>query len=134
MNCIKRILFLLLCLCCAFPLVMPAFATEIEPIADATNDFRATLSIDLGGQASCGVTGKASLTSHKIEIVMSLSQLGNPVPLKSWSANGTGKLSMSENYYVSRGHDYQVTATITVKDSNGRFIESITANSKVIHY
>lgn len=134
MNPIKRMPVLFLVLCCAFSLIVPTFASEIEPAAEDTKAFQATLSIDFTGQASCGVKAIVNLASHKIEAVMSLYQLGNPVPLKSWSASGTGALSMSKQYYVSHGYDYQVTATITVRDSEGGLIESITANSAVVHY
>ncbi|MDE6590063.1 MAG: hypothetical protein K2K53_06925 [Oscillospiraceae bacterium] len=134
MNPTKRLLVSFLALCLAVSFAVPAFASEIEPITVITDDFRATLSIDFSGQASCDVKANANSISYKIEAVMSLYQLGNPVPLKSWSANGTGKLSMSQQYYVSHGYDYQVTATITVRDSEGRLKESITANSAIVHY
>lgn len=134
MNPTKRLLVLFLALCLGVSFAVPAFASEIEPATDDTRIFQATLSIDLTGQASCGVKANASSISHKIEAVMSLYQLGNPVPLKSWSSNETGELSMSKTYYVSHGYDYQVTATITVKDSVGRLIESITAKSAIVHY
>lgn len=133
MNPTKRISVLFLILCCIFTLIVPTYASEIEPMTDSTDNFRADLSIS-AGQALCEVSGKASLVSHKIEVVMSLNQLGNPIPLKSWSASGTGKLTMSKSYYVSRGYDYQVSATITVRDSGGRFIESFTVYSAIVHY
>ena len=134
MKTIKRMSALFLALCCIFTLIAPTYASEIEPMTDATDNFKAILSIDFSGEASCSVTGKASLMSHKIEVVMSLNQIGNPIPVKSWTANRTGVLSMSKNYYVSRGHDYQVSATITVRDSGGRFIESFTVYSAIVHY
>ena len=134
MNPTKKLLVPFLALCLAVSFAVPAFASEIEPMADTTDDFQATLSIDFSGQAFCGVKAIVSFASYKIEAVMSLYRIGNPVPLKSWSSNGTGALSMSKQYYVSHGYDYQVTATITVRDSEGRLIESITANSAVVHY
>lgn len=134
MNPVKRMSALFLTLCCVLTLITSTYASGIEPTADATDNFRAILSISLFGQASCSVTGKASMISHKIEVTMSLYQLSNPIPLKSWSASDTGTLIISKNYYVSKGHDYQVTATITIKDSGGGFIESFTINSPVVHY
>lgn len=134
MNHTRRMSVLFLALCCSFTLIVPTYASAIEPMAEGTKTFQTTLSIDFSGKASCGVTGKASSMSYKIEVAMSLKQLGNPVPLKSWSASGTGRLTMSENYYVSHGYDYQVAATITVKDSGGRFIESFTVYSSIVHY
>lgn len=134
MNPTKRISILFLVLCCIFTLVAPTYASEIEPMTDATDDFRATLSIGFGGQASCNVIANASLISYKLEVAMSLNQLNNPNPLKTWNASGTGKLIMTKNYYVSRGYDYQVSATITVRDSGGRFIESFTVYSSIVHY
>lgn len=134
MNPTKRMSVLFLALCCAFALIAPTYASEIEPMTDATDDFRATLSIGFGGQATCSVLGSATSMSHKIEAIMSLNRLGNPIPLKTWSSQEAGELTMSENYYVSRGYDYQVSATITVRDSGGRFIESFTVCSAVVHY
>ena len=131
----KSILFLVLCcVCCVFALIAPVFASEFEPKADATDDFKSTLFISFGGQASCSVNGRSSSISHKLEVVMTLNQIGNPVPLKSWTASGTGRISMAENYYVSHGYDYQVAVTITVKNPDGRFIESFTTYSSIVHY
>lgn len=134
MNPTKRISVLFLVLCCIFTLVVPTYASEIEPMTDATDDFQATLSIGFGGYASCCAIANANSVSQKLEIVMSLNRLGNPNPLKTWNASGTGRLTISENYYVSRGYDYQVSATITVRDSGGRFIESFTVYSSIVHY
>lgn len=134
MNPTKRTSVVVLVLCCIISLFVPAFASEVEPMSLGTKTFEVTLDISSDGQASCCAVANASLMSHKVEIVMSLNQIGQSTPLKSWSANGTGKLSLSQSYYVSKGYDYQVTATITVRDSSGKFIESFTTPSSVVHY
>jgi hypothetical protein len=134
MNPTKRIFALCLALCYTLTLIAPTYASGIEPMTDGTDNFRATLSIGFGGQATCNAFGSATLMSHKVEAIMSLNRLGNPIPLKTWNSQETGGLTMSENYYVSRGYDYQVSATITVRDSGGRFIESFTIYSAIVHY
>lgn len=134
MNQTKRMSVLFLALCCSFTLIVPTYASATEPMAEGTKAFQATLSIDFNGEAFCCVIANASSISYKITVVMSLTQLGNPIPLKSWSASGTGTLSMSNRYYVPHGYDYQVTATITVRDSAGKFIESFTTTSATVHY
>ena len=130
----KKFSVFFLALCCTFITTLPAYAEEIQPMADSTSNANATLSISLDGQASCNVNITIRLASYRIEAVMSLNKIGQSTPLKSWSSSGTGRLLLSQNYYVSKGYDYQVTATITVKDSSGQLIESFSTTSAVVHY
>ena len=44
--------------------------------------------------------------------------------VKSWSDSGSGIISISEPYYVTPGHDYQVVVSVDVYNSQGR-IEGI---------
>ena len=134
MKTTKKLSALLLALCCLTVFVTQAFASEYQPMNEGTDHAAATLSITYMGQADCSVVVNARSMTYHVEVVMSLNQIGQPTPLKSWSASGTGRLSLGQNYYVSKGYDYQVTATITVKDSSGQLIESFSTTSAVIHY
>lgn len=133
-NIFKKFSAVFLALCCIFITTLQAYAEEIRPMADSIPNANVTLAISLGGKASCDVNLTARLASYRIEVVMSLNQIGQSTPLKSWHASGTGSLSLSQNYYVSKGYDYQVIATITVKDSSGQSIESFPTTSAVVHY
>lgn len=134
MKNLKTLAIFVLVLCCLVS--VPTFACDIQPMSDGSKDFAAYLYIGTTGQASCTTDVTARIHTYQIELVMSLYQVDGdkPDPLKSWTANGRGSISVSKNYYVTKGHDYQVTADITVKDSNGKFIESFPVSSAIVHY
>ncbi len=136
MENVKKLLALLLTLHCVVAIIMPTNALEAQPLADGTNTAEATLAISPVGQASCGVTVKAKDLTYRIEATMSLYQIDDsyPDPLKSWTVSGVANISVTKSYYVTKGHDYQVMATITIKDSSGKQIESFDTPSSIIHY
>lgn len=134
MKHVKTLAIFVLVLCCLIS--VPTFACNIQPMSDGVKDFGANLYIGTTGQASCTTDVTARIHTHQIELVMSLYQVDGekPNPLKSWTANGRGSISVSKNYYVAKDHDYQVTADITIKDSNGKLIESFPVSSAIVHY
>lgn len=134
MKTTKKLLVLLLALCCIGSILIPSFAAEAQPLTNSTYQAKALLLIDLSGKALCNVAVTASTTTYCIEATMSLSQINGKTPLKSWSLSGTDPFSETRSYYVVKGYDYQVTADITVRDSSGKLIESFTTSSSIVHY
>lgn len=134
MKTAKKVLIALLTLICMMVAIVPAFSTDVCPMTDGTNIANVSLSINYSGQASCRTFVNARSNSYRIEVTMSLNQIGKSTPLKSWPLSGSGSLSATETYYVARGHDYQVTAAITVRDSDGKLIESFITKSSIVHY
>jgi len=134
MKTTKKMLPLLLALCCIVIVAVPAFATDIQPLTEDTTKCVASLFIDLSGQASCSVYANVKSPSNRISICMCLYRVGAADPLKSWILEGTYRLSETKTYFVAKGHDYQVTATITVRDSGGKLIESFPTKSSIVHY
>lgn len=130
----KKAFVLLLALCCIGTTIIPAHATETQPMLDTVHEATAMLKISSSGQASCIVSVSARTSSHRVEVSMSLNQINGKTPLKTWSLSGTGTFTATKTYYVVKGYDYQITAKITVKDSSGKLIESFTTNSSVVHY
>lgn len=131
-----KLLALLLALCCTVTTVTPVFATSVHPYTDDTDASGVKLSINSNGKALCTVFVNVRSYDHQAEVIMSLYQVdgGNQDPIKSWTISGKGNLSASKAYYVMSGHDYQVTANITIKDSNGKLIESFPVSSAIVHY
>ena len=119
MTTTKKAFVLLLALCCIGATIIPAHATEAQPMTDTANKSALTLTINSSGQASCFVVVNTRTASNRVEVSMSLNQLNGKTPLTTWSLNGIWNLSATKTYYVVKGYDYQITAKITVKDSSG---------------
>lgn len=134
MKTTKKAFVLLLALFCIGATIIPAHATEAQPMTDTANKSALTLTINSSGQASCFVVVNTRTASNRVEVSMSLNQINGKAPLKTWSLSGTGSFSATKTYYVVKGYDYQITAKITVKDSSGKLIESFTTNSSVVRY
>lgn len=134
MKTTKKAFVLLLALFCIGATIIPAHATEAQPMTDTANKSALTLTINSSGQASCFVVVNTRTASNRVEVSMSLNQINGKTPLTTWSLNGIWNLSATKTYYVVKGYDYQITAKITVKDSSGKKLESFTVNSPVVHY
>lgn len=134
MKTTKKLLILLLALCCISSTIIPSYAAEAQPMAETTYVATALLSINSSGQALCTVIVNARTASYRVEATMSLNQINGKTPLKSWPLSGTGRLYEAKTYYVTRGYDYQVTVDITVRDSSGKLIESFITSSSIVHY
>lgn len=136
MKTAKKLLTLVLSLYCLMTVGIPASASEIQPFAEDVCTGKASLSITAGGQASCTVSVNAKSFSHRIEVDIALCRIsdGTPTGIKSWTICGNYSISTTKTYFVAKGYDYQVIATITIKDSNGREIESFPTSSAIVHY
>lgn len=134
---LKKLSALLLVLCCIIAIIVPTPASAVQPRVNGIDVSDVSISISSNGQASCSIFVTAKSGSYQIEVVMSLHQVDDedPNPLKSWTVSGTGSVSAYKKYYVAKGHDYQVIADITVKDSHGNIIlNSFSTPSAIVHY
>lgn len=95
------------------------------------SELTATLSMSSAGGAKC--KGSAEVRSgYTVDLTVELKQDGYTI--KTWTNSGTGTVSASGTYYVMSGHEYVVTTTAEVKDSNGRIIETPSKDSLVSSY
>lgn len=69
---------------------------------------------------------------YTADLTVDLKQDGDTI--MTWTASGSGDLQAGGTYYVKSGHDYVVTTTAKVYDSNHRLIESPVENSKESSY
>lgn len=56
------------------------------------------------------------------------------ITIKTWTASGSEVISAGGTYYVTSGHEYVVTTTATVYDSNGKIVESPSKDSPSKNY
>ena len=97
----------------------------------------ATLSIS-NGIATCSGTCQSSDSSTTTSIKVELKQkIGTKwETIESWSGSGNGKTTVrkSGTKSVSSGYSYKVVTTGTIKDSNGKILETDTKESPIKTY
>lgn len=132
---VRNLFAVLLAFCCIASAIKPVSATTAEPRIGSSSNASTTLNI-VSNSASCSVYVTAKSSTYEVTANMALYCTDeNPFePLKTWLIIGTCSISATETWYVSRGHNYQVIADITVKTSSGKLVESFTVNSPVVHY
>lgn len=108
--------------------LMTNFATvqAVEPRYTGLTLISSTLNISTSGAASC--SGKVKLRNgYTADLIVELKQDGETI--KTWKSSGSGTVTAGGTYYVKSGHDYIVTTTATVYDSNDTVIETPSADS-----
>lgn len=132
----KKVLAMLLALCCVVGMFMPASATAIQPLYLATLEASADLAISSRGTATCSIYVETNLYSQSIEAATTLYRVGSgtDTPVASWSDSMNHIVSNTQTYEVSKGYKYQLRSHITVKNSSGGVIESFWRYSNVIYY
>ena len=129
----KRLLCTVLVLCCLMSSVCVASADQelgIEPRFVGISRLVAGLDINSSGRASC--TGaSSSVSGYSVTVIVELQKDGTTI--KSWEESGT-TVVISEDYYVTQNHDYQVITTAKVKTSGGLYLCSYTEASQIVHY
>ena len=90
-----------------------------------------SLTISARGAATC--SGSVSLMSgYTADITVELKRDGTTI--KTWTDSGSRTVSADGTYYVTSGHDYVVTTTATVYDSNGKIVETPSKDSTKVSY
>lgn len=103
-----------------------ATAQAAEPRYAGVARISSTLNISKSGAASC--SGQVVLWSgYTADLTVELKRDGTTI--KTWTNSGSGTVSAGGTYYVASGHDYVVTTTATVYDSNGQWVESPSLDS-----
>lgn len=139
----KKVICLLMA-CAALTSVVPANAmyveetaapAEIVPFYVGTILASASLSIDANGNATC--SGRIRLVNgYTATVTMTIQQKinGDWEVQKSWSASGKTDITLSKSYTVSSGYSYQTVLTARVYNSEGVYVETVTASSAVVSY
>ena len=117
----------------AVSMLMAGFTTAqaVEPRYTGITRINSTLTISAKGAARC--TGEIMLRpGYTADLTVELKQDGTII--KTWTGTGSGTISAGSTYFVTSGHDYVVTTTATVYDSNGKIVESPSKDSAEVSY
>ncbi len=127
----RSIVSLLLLLGILMTSIGAAHAAQIEPRYTGVSRIYSALKISEAGAASC--SGSANIRSgYTADIDVELKRDGTTI--KTWTSSGTNYISAGSTYFVTSGHSYVVTTTVTVYDSNGTIVESPSIDSQVSEY
>ena len=108
-----------------------ASATEISPRYVGIYQLHANLNISSSGRANC--YGYVAIQDdYSVDLTVELQRDGRTI--KSWSDSGSDTISISEPYYVTPDHDYQVVVSADVYNSQGRVVDTPSTESIVISY
>lgn len=103
-----------------------------SPMFSYTNSISASLTLN-GGEATCSANAKPSNSSTSNSFSAKLQRLegSNWVTVKTWTDSSTNgeKVYAGGTKTVSTGYTYRVQATLTVKDANGKVLETATVTS-----
>lgn len=104
----------------------------VQPRYDGATRVSATLSITSSGRAD--VYGQVVLKpSYTADLTVTLRR-DSGSEVKSWSSSGSGSLKIDKGYYVTSGHDYYTSVSVSVYDSDGTLVDSITKDSSIVSY
>lgn len=111
-------------------------SNSIQPRYTQVRSFRVNLSISDSGCALC--VGQVELrdSSYEIDLAVEL-QRNNGwswSTIKSWSASGTGVVSLDKEWYVSSGYTYRVYASAEVTAPDGTVVETVPTYSLTSEY
>lgn len=106
-------------------LVVTAYA--VEPRYTGISRMTSTLTISETGAASC--KGSTLVRSgYTADIKVELKQDGTTI--QTWTNSGSsGTITAGGTRYVTSGHSYVVTTTVTVYNSNNQIIETPSTDS-----
>ncbi len=111
--------------------ITAAQASDVMPLYTGIASVTSRLTISDAGGASC--SGKVMLwDDYTADVTVELKRDGTTI--KTWTSSGSGMVSAGGTYYVASGHEYVVTTTATVYDSNGKIVESPSKDSPSKNY
>lgn len=117
--------------CLVMTMCIGASATEISPRYVGIYQLHANLNISSSGRANC--YGYVAIQDdYSVDLTVELQRDGRTI--KSWSDSGSDTISISEPYYVTPDHDYQVVVSADVYNSQGRLVDTPSTESIVISY
>lgn len=125
------VIFVLLLMGALMANAAAAYGSEIQPRIIGVSYVTSTLEISSRGAAKC--KGTVELQSgYTADISVELQRDGSTI--KSWTNSGSGTVSAGGTYYVMSGHDYVVTTSVTVRDSNNKIVSWGSQDSLEQHY
>lgn len=137
MNMIRKIFFIMLAAA-----MLTAISTTASAISlsQPNNQLRYVGVSSASANLTISSSGKATASSlvcvapgYTVDLDVSLKRDSGTI-VKSWSSSGTASVSVDDIYYVTRGHDYYVSASIDVFDGNGKLVDSFTVSSATVTY
>lgn len=111
--------------------IASAQEATITPRHTGISSVTSGLTISKSGCARC--TGIVIVRDgYTASIKVELKQDGSTI--KTWTDSGTDTVDAGGIYYVKSGHTYVVTTTVTVYDSDGKFVEKPSQDSPSKYY
>ena len=109
--------------------------SEVVPSYVGLNSMSPALGISSSGKASCTVDGRIR-AGYKGQLAWELQyQSGTSwTPVKTWSNAVEATFNLREDRYVNRGYTYRVKTVISIFNSTGTKVETITAYSKAVSF
>ena len=118
-------------ICIMTTLCFGASATEISPRYTGITTLTADINISSSGRADCFGYVRTR-DGYSADLTVELQRDGRTI--KSWSDSGSGTISISEPYYVTPNHDYQVVVSADVYNSQEKLVETPSTESLVVSY
>ncbi len=110
-------------------IVQPRFLTVASIVAEREMTFP--------GLIDCYSDVTLNNLSYTATLKMELQRSSNGTTwttLKSWNTSGTSFVALDKSWYVLPGYQYQVKATVEVRNSAGTHLETVTKYSAILHY
>lgn len=103
-----------------------AQAAGVTPRYTGIASITSGLTISSTGKATCN--GNSIIwDDYTADIAVELKQDGTTI--KTWTSSGSEIVSAGGTYYVKSGHTYVVTTTVTVYDSTGNVLDTVSKDS-----
>lgn len=136
MKTMRRTLCLILsAICLLASLTTFAYASEAsrgEPLRyTGISSIAAGLTINNVGCATCS-GGAVTYSGYSVDLTMKLQRDGTTI--KTWTTSGSPVVSLSKDYYVTSGHNYQVVTSVDVYNSKGAYVATYSCTSNVKSY
>ena len=135
----KEIRLICLALICALLLAIPAKATE-EPEIMPVYDYVSTIQLVLDINSFTGYTrckAEAVTTAYRpVDLELKLQRFvdGSWTTFKTWTASDTGNVIINKACFIYKDYYYRLNVKVTVYNSNGTVIETITETSSIQWY
>lgn len=107
---------------------------QIVPLYVHLQIFDVKLTIK-NGVATCNTMVQSISTSDTLNVDINLQQKKSSwSTIKDWNESATWGLDFTEPWYVVSGYDYRLAVTVTVTNSAGSKLETVTKYSSIVSY
>lgn len=140
------ILFMVLILCSILVVPVLALETELEKPLDPIEPeapyvdidyYNCGCSINSSGRAYCSSYAETAHPDYKVYVSISLQRYKDgywQTYAGPWSNSGTGYCTSYKYYYVASGYYYRTASAVTVRTSDGTYVESASLVSASRYY